>query len=101
MEENNWDGLDTVWWRVRTGVCVKLPPQTKVDVSQVVQTGVCGPHASEDLCHVTQIDLNVMFLDGRDACRQDDHVDLLREYLQVGNGVCKVGEVRRKGEPHA
>ena len=64
MEENDGDRPNEGWWRFGEGLDPELLSQKKFDVTQVVQAGISGPHASKDLRHITEISFNVAPADG-------------------------------------
>ena len=64
LEDRYGDGSDTRWGGVLFGACGELIAQPKVNLSQLVVTGVVGPHVYKYLPDRTKVLFQGPLLDG-------------------------------------
>jgi hypothetical protein len=53
-DDQDWDGLDMVWWGIGSGVAMELALEVEVNGASGVEVRVTGPQSGEALAHCTE-----------------------------------------------
>ena len=92
-KEGDRYGADARWRWVFFLVACELSAEAKIDFSHSVQSGVCGPHAGEDLADGAEVLLHLALLNFFARCCQDARSNSNFEDLEDRDGFIDALEI--------